>query len=133
VETGKRYRNTDFATTLGVYGIPSGPYLVLPFLGQRSLRGWTGYTGDILLNRSEIRHANDTVYYTAIKLVNLRSLFVGVDNKLRETSLDYYTTIRNVTLQGEQRVLDNSKRNDKPANVDIDFDDSSDEDLGSFQ
>ncbi len=36
--------------TLGVYGIPPGPYLILPFYGETSPRGLVGAVGDAALN-----------------------------------------------------------------------------------
>jgi phospholipid-binding lipoprotein MlaA len=40
----------DFDQTLGVWGLPAGPYLVLPLLGPSSPRGVTGLIGDAALN-----------------------------------------------------------------------------------
>lgn len=41
----------DFGQTLGHYGVPAGPYLMLPFLGPSSLRDGSGLTADFLLER----------------------------------------------------------------------------------
>lgn len=40
----------DFDQTLGVWGVPAGPYLVLPLLGPSSPRGVTGLIGDAAMN-----------------------------------------------------------------------------------
>ncbi len=40
----------DTAQTFGKWGIPSGPYLVLPLLGPSSLRDTVGLAGDYALN-----------------------------------------------------------------------------------
>ncbi len=40
----------DFDQTLGVWGIPPGPYLVLPLLGPSSPRGVVGLVGDAAAN-----------------------------------------------------------------------------------
>ena len=37
-----RDRNRDFGATLGVYGVPQGPYLVLPFRGPTAVRDFAG-------------------------------------------------------------------------------------------
>jgi len=42
--------NEDTAQTFGKWGIPSGPYLVLPLLGPSSLRDTVGLAGDYVLN-----------------------------------------------------------------------------------
>lgn len=41
----------DFGQTLGHYGVPAGPYLMLPFLGPSNLRDSGGLTADFLLER----------------------------------------------------------------------------------
>ncbi len=42
--------NEDFDQTLGVWGVPAGPYLVLPLLGPSSPRGVAGLVGDAAMN-----------------------------------------------------------------------------------
>ena len=42
--------NEDTAQTFGKWGIPSGPYLVLPMLGPSTLRDTVGLAGDYVLN-----------------------------------------------------------------------------------
>ena len=45
---GLHEQNEDFGQTLGLWGIGSGPYLVLPLLGPSSLRDATGAAIDML-------------------------------------------------------------------------------------
>lgn len=40
----------DFDQTLGYWGMPTGPYLVLPLLGPSSPRGVLGVAGDVAMN-----------------------------------------------------------------------------------
>ncbi len=40
----------DFGLTLGYYGVPNGPYLVLPLLGPSNLRDTTGLVTDYAVN-----------------------------------------------------------------------------------
>jgi len=42
--------NEDFDQTLGVWGIPTGPYLVLPFFWPSFPRGVGGLIGDATMN-----------------------------------------------------------------------------------
>jgi phospholipid-binding lipoprotein MlaA len=42
--------NEDFGQTLGFWGVPAGPYLVLPLIGPSSPRDAVGFVGDALLN-----------------------------------------------------------------------------------
>lgn len=49
-ELGLEKHNEDFGQTLGVWGIESGPYLVLPIFGASSTRDALGLFMDSLLN-----------------------------------------------------------------------------------
>lgn len=66
---GLPQESEDFGQTLGVYGIPPGPYLVLPFLGPSSLRDATGRAVDwsiedaaAYLNNRQIMNNNPWSY-----------------------------------------------------------------------
>lgn len=67
----------DFGQTLGYYGVPTGPYLVLPLLGPSTLRDTTGKTIDwsiedaaaYLDNRS---YMNDNPWSYGLYAINLR-------------------------------------------------------------
>ena len=39
---GMPARNRDFGETMGTYGVPPGPYLVLPFRGSTDVRDFAG-------------------------------------------------------------------------------------------
>lgn len=66
---GLPQESEDFGQTLGVYGVPPGPYLVLPFLGPSSLRDATGRAVDwsledavAYLNNRQIMNQNPWSY-----------------------------------------------------------------------
>lgn len=67
----------DFGQTLGFYGVHSGPYLVLPFLGPSNLRDTTGLVADFsvesavnFLNVSQESSRHPEIY--AIRVVDKR-------------------------------------------------------------
>ncbi|HDY98263.1 MAG TPA: VacJ family lipoprotein [Pseudomonas sabulinigri] len=67
----------DFGQTLGHYGVPAGPYLVIPFLGPSSLRDGTGYAVDWMIdngvNYMEHRdYMSDHPYTWGIWAIDLR-------------------------------------------------------------
>lgn len=78
----------DFGQTLGYYGVPTGPYLVLPLLGPSTLRDTTGRVIDwsvedaaaYLDNRS---HMNNNPWSYGLYAINLRYI-----NGFRYGSLD---------------------------------------------
>jgi phospholipid-binding lipoprotein MlaA len=45
---GIKQHTEDLGQTFAVWGIPSGPYLMLPFFGPSNLRDATGFAGEIL-------------------------------------------------------------------------------------
>ena len=54
---GLQRHNEDFGQTLGFYGVPAGPYLMLPLLGPSNLRDTTGLVVDYGVNQ-EINFLN---------------------------------------------------------------------------
>lgn len=48
-DLGLPSKETGFADTLGVWGVPAGPYAVLPILGPSNVRDTVGWTGDFAL------------------------------------------------------------------------------------
>ncbi|MDY0205005.1 MAG: VacJ family lipoprotein [Pseudomonas sp.] len=49
---GLAKNNEDFGQTLGYYGVPHGPYLMLPFLGPSNARDTTGAVADFGIDKS---------------------------------------------------------------------------------
>jgi len=58
----------DFGQTLGVWGIPAGPYMVLPLFGPSSPRGVVGLVGDAAMN--PITYIGNPYISTGIFAVN---------------------------------------------------------------
>ncbi len=115
----------DLGQTLGNYGVPPGPYLVVPFYGPFTLRDGFGYIGDTFLDPFnwlvlpiiEIADAprlvqhDPTINYarlgmTAAENINLRSLNLESFQGVEEGTLDLYGAIRNGYLQKRQRAIE---------------------------
>jgi phospholipid-binding lipoprotein MlaA len=100
--------NEDFGQTLGVWGVPSGSYLVLPFLGPSSPRDTTGLIGDALLNPltyvSFIGGAASaaTAGSTALHVTDTRSDLLTTEKIVDEASVDRYDFIKNSYLQNRK-------------------------------
>ncbi len=93
----------DFGQTLGVWGIPSGPYLVLPFLGPSNVRDTTGLIPQYLYADTLGILDTPEVYYAAgIRLVDARSRLLGLD-ELLAIQPDEYLFLRETYRQ--QRYL----------------------------
>ena len=106
VDLDKNY--TDFGVTLGRWGVPTGPYLVLPLLGSSSPRNVFGKVADAWSTPYSLWIAPwISVTIRAVELVNLRSLFSEEIEQSRDESIDYYSFVRSAWTQNRRyRVLE---------------------------
>jgi len=94
----------DFGQTLGHWGVGSGAYLVLPFLGPSTIRDTTGLVFDSATtdpitythNIGEVRLHNQL---RAAQFVDKRAEFLPGSDLLDEASLDPYAFMRDAYLQ----------------------------------
>ena len=99
--------NEDFGQTLAVWGVPSGPYLVLPFLGPSSPRDFTGLLSTSMLDPMYQvgSNANQTAfrsYRMGLGAVDFRSQNIEVFDDLQNNSLDYYAAVRSFYNQSRE-------------------------------
>jgi len=99
-EAGIDRHSEDFGQTLGRWGVPSGPYLVLPLLGPSTLRDTVAlpvdFRGDLVSYVSDIPVRN-SMY--ALRLVDLRSNLLRASQLLDDAALDRYSFTRDAFLQ----------------------------------
>ncbi|WP_394753601.1 VacJ family lipoprotein [Crenothrix sp.] len=108
----------DFDQTLGVWGLPASPYIVLPLLGPSSPRGITGLIGDAALN--PVTYVGfgafpglDSAAETGISLglyglnaVDKRADNIGAEKALSEAaSIDRYEFIKNAYFQRRKYLV----------------------------
>lgn len=94
----------DFGQTLGHYGVGSGPYLVLPFIGPSSLRDATGFAIDtatsdpitVMHNKGEIRTHNQL---RGVQFIDKRVILLDATDIADSASLDPYAFTRDGYLQ----------------------------------
>lgn len=97
--------NEDFGQTFGRWGIGSGPYLMLPFLGPSTLRDAIGTVGDRYTQPEH--YANNTWVQwgtTGLRLVDRRAQLLNTDDALNRY-LDPYSFVRNAYLQRRQFLI----------------------------
>ena len=112
---GLEQNDEDFEQTLAVWGLPKGPYLVLPFLGPSTARGIPGAIFDTA--------ANPTTYVGApvqlLSLLNSRANAEGALRFIDEAALDPYVFTRESFLQWRRSLA-----NDGESDIDeLGFDD----------
>jgi phospholipid-binding lipoprotein MlaA len=89
----------DFGLTLGHYGVPAGPYLVLPLFGPSTFRDAAGFGVDQYA--SPITYAKPALRNTlwGVDFVSTRARYLNATNLLEQAALDRYTFIRDAWLQ----------------------------------
>jgi len=103
----------DFGLTLGHYGVPAGPYLVLPLLGPSTMRDSVGLVGDYFMNPiSYINSAATTWGLYGVNLLSTRSNLLGASDLVADAALDRYSFMRNAYLQRRHYLLSNGKSAD---------------------
>jgi phospholipid-binding lipoprotein MlaA len=96
----------DFGLTLGHYGVPSGPYLVLPLLGPSTVRDTSGLVVDYFGNPLSYV-SPDSVSWAlyGVNLINTRANLLGATDVLADAALDKYSFVRNAYLQRRQYLI----------------------------
>lgn len=110
-------RNEDFGQTMGRYGVASGPYLVMPFLGPSSIRDAVGVGVDSLIAHpvTTIVYLNQVNYLnTAVRTpiaagmaLDKRAKLLDVDKTLEEAAFDKYEFVRDAYLQRRESLVNN--------------------------
>lgn len=97
----------DFGQTLGRWGVPSGPYLVIPFLGPSNPRDFAGTFFDYPLAIVGLFVPQYIVIGPRlVDIVNTRARFLDEVSKAKEASLDYYVFARNAYTQSREALID---------------------------
>lgn len=89
--------NEDFGQTLGFWGVPSGPYLVLPFFGASTPRDTVGLIGDVFMN--------------PLTYVSIFGGFVGSVSSTGGSALD--VTNYRAGVMSTQKVVDEATNDDR--------------------
>lgn len=90
----------DFDQTLGYWGIPSGPYLVLPLIGPSTPRGAVGLAGDTASNPLNWVSPGAVGFGTGtVRTIDMRADLLSATKIADEASVDRYEFIRNAYFQ----------------------------------
>lgn len=105
-----KYNNT-FGQTLGVWGVPNGPYFVIPFLGPSVIRDTAAlpvdYYGDLW---SYYRPVSDRNIGSVVRAIDKRAAYLDAYSLLEDAALDKYIFIRDAYLQRVDSQIE-SRRN----------------------
>lgn len=111
--------SADFGVTLGHYGVPSGPYLVLPLLGPSTVRDATGLLVDYYGNPlSYVQPSSVSWALYGVNLVNTRANLLTTVDVLSAAAIDKYSFIRNAYLQRRRFLISGPDGSDSVPNYD---------------
>ena len=129
-EMGLKKYDEDFGQTLAYWGVSSGPYVVLPFLGPSTVRDGAGRIVDLTyddgISRLNVNTDEETglfvldVVETRTRLLSAESFIIG----------DRYSFIRDVYLQNREFEIYDGNVPQRPASDSFEDDQSWDEDAG---
>ena len=122
--SGLEAKTEDFGQTAAVWGVPNGPYVMLPLRGPRTLRDAILMPLDIFADplyyydNSSVR---DPLY--VLRIINLRAQLLSLEDML-DDSEDPYITLRESYLQNREFEIYDG---DPPSDDDDFFDEFFDE------
>ena len=117
------HHEEDFGTALGFWGVPHGPYIVIPFLGMSTLRDAVGLSVDGLLldplsyNRYfNVLSANEdtflTLVTTSLEAVNGLVGNIKAIEAARQASVDYYLFAQGAYYQHRENLVTDGEMSD---------------------
>lgn len=95
----------DFGQTLAVWGVKSGPYVMLPFLGPSTLRDAVGFgvervSDPYRIGLSELNlSTTESLGVNGLELADTRSYVMDTADPLLQGSADEYATVKSAYLQ----------------------------------
>lgn len=102
----------DFGQTLGVWGVPGGPYVVLPFFGPSTVRDSGGLAVDMVSDPISWRFEEGvTVGLWAVKAVNTRANLLDVEEIVQG---DRYLFLRDLYLQSRDFAVKDGRVESDP-------------------
>lgn len=107
---GMPKHHEDFGQTLGYWGVPQGPYVVLPFFGPSNFRDVAGRVGDFF--------TDPRIYYTdnadvrrfywstnTLKVIDVRAQLLDVQKVVDAAAIDEYSFVRDAYLQSREYLV----------------------------
>ena len=105
----------DFGQTLAHWGLDSGPYLILPFLGPSTIRDTAGFAVDSLMN--PVAHLESDELQgglIALNYVDFKSDLLSARDVVGEAAVDEYEFIKNAFFEKRKSQINDGDFNDFP-------------------
>lgn len=109
-QAGLAKHNEDFGQTLAVWGVKSGPYVVLPFMGSSTLRDALAAPVDM---RADLWRYQDPVKVRnvgfVVRTVDQRAAVLDASNLIEDAALDKYEFVRDAYLQRRANIINDGE------------------------
>lgn len=97
-------RSADFGQTLGKWGVPPGPYVILPVMGPYTLREVAAIPVDSNELKYTIGDKDAHVILPVVSVIDQRTKYLGAGDVLEGASLDAYSFQRDAYLQRQRNI-----------------------------
>ena len=106
-EIGLEKKSEDFGQTLGRWGVPGGPYVVLPVLGPSTLRDTAALPIDWQASPSNFvgDERSAIIGVVLLQAVSTRAGLLGASKVLDDIALDKYSFLRDAYLARRQNQV----------------------------
>ena len=92
-------RSEDFGQTLGHWGVPNGPFLMLPLFGPSTIRDATGLWVDRQVSPAQLSDSETKRWIIgSMEVVNVRTKLLQTLRLLDDVALDKYAFVRDAYL-----------------------------------
>jgi phospholipid-binding lipoprotein MlaA len=113
---GLEKHKEDWGQTLGVWGVPAGPYVVLPFFGPSNVRDTFGTVADLesdylfsIMPNVALRNS-----ITGLRVVNARNTYYEAGDLLDGAAIDKYSFMRDAYIQRRQYQINEGRDDEEP-------------------
>jgi len=127
---GLPHHDEDFGQTLGKWGVPAGPYLMVPLLGPSTLRDLPSRVADTLLEPLYWFDPGNARWVSlGLSIVDTRARLLPLDETLAGV-YDKYGFVRNAYLQRRQFLVYDGNPPEEPLEEEV-LDDTGSDDEGA--
>ena len=101
----------DFGQTLATWGVPDGPYVMLPIFGPSSIRDSIGLGIDAVFNPLSFGYRMNGIGIEArlsgpvVRGVTQREKYLDYVDEMKASSLDFYATMRSLYRQKRKKEI----------------------------
>lgn len=105
----------DWGQTFGVWGIPSGPYVVLPFFGPSSVRDTFGTAADLESDYlfGYVKDIGLRNSITGLRVVNARNTYYEAGDLLDGAAIDKYSFMRDAYIQRREYQINEGREDEE--------------------